>query len=181
MPLKPIPWNMYLGMGIASFLCLFIGLFPQTLYSLLPFPTDYVPYTPWHVLQASLLLGFTGLGFYFMRNVLHPKPRRNLDFDALYRVVAMGFYRLISVPLAFLDSIWNDVYEKIGLKGLWESAKATIVFDTRGIDGVLDGSARGVRGFGGVPGRLQTGRLQDYLTGVAALGLAIFALVWALW
>jgi multicomponent Na+:H+ antiporter subunit D len=181
MPLKPIPWNMYLGMGISSVLCLFTGLFPQTLYSLLPYPTDYVPYTAWHVLQASLLLGFTGLGFYYMRNVLHPKPGRNLDFDVLYRIIGRWFYRLVSVPLGFLDGLWNDVYEKVGLKGLWQTAMGTIVFDTKGIDGVLDGSARGVRGFGGVTGRLQTGRLQDYLTGVAALGLAIFALVWALW
>ena len=80
MPLKPIPWNMYVGMGISSFLCLFIGLFPETLYKLLPFPTEYTPYTSWHVLQSSLLLGFTGLGFYVMRKIIPPHPSRNLDF-----------------------------------------------------------------------------------------------------
>ncbi len=179
--LRPIPWNMYLGMGISSFLCLFIGLFPQTLYRLLPFPTDYAPYTPWHVLQACLILGFTGLGFYLMRKIIPPHPSRNLDFDFLYRAIGNGFVKLVSVPAAAIDNVWTDVYEKIGLKALIEAGWGTSVFDGKVIDGVLDGSARGVReGGGAAVARSQTGRLQDYLAAAVAVGLAVFAAVWFL-
>ena len=93
MPLKPIPWNMYLGMGISSVLCLAIGLFPGMLYKLLPFPTEYTPYTPWHLVQSSMLLGFTGLGFYLMRRIMPPHPSRNLDFDILYRALGRWFHQ----------------------------------------------------------------------------------------
>jgi multicomponent Na+:H+ antiporter subunit D len=179
MPLKPIPWNMYLGMGIASFLCLFIGLFPETLYKLLPFPTEYTPYTSWHVLQSSLLLGFTGLGFYLMRKIIPPHPSRNLDFDFLYRAIGRGFVKLVSFPAAAVDNVWTDVYEKIGLRGLIGLARGTNVFDGKVIDGVLDGSARSVREDGGAAvARTQTGRLQDYLAAAVALGLVIFVAVW---
>ncbi len=177
--LRPIPWNMYLGMGLSSFLCLFIGLFPQTLYSLLPFPTDYAPYTPWHVLQTCLLLGFTGLGFYLLRGIIPPHPSRNLDFDVLYRLVCRGFVALVSVPVAAIDNVWTDIYEKIGLKGLLGAGWATNVFDGKVIDGILDGSAKGVRDVGGqAVARSQTGRLQDYLTAAVVVGLVIFATVW---
>ena len=177
--LKPIPWNMYLGMGISSLLCLGIGLFPQTLYSLLPFPTDYVPYTPWHVVQACCILGFTGLGFYLMRKIIPPHPSRNLDFDFLYRLVGRGFVKLVSFPAAAIDNVWTDVYEKIGLKALIEAGLGTSVFDGKVIDGVLDGSARSVREVGGAGvARTQTGRLQDYLAAAVTIGLVIFAIVW---
>jgi len=179
--LKPIPWNMYLGMGIASALCLFIGLFPQTLYALLPFPTEYVPYTSWHVLQACLLLGFTGLGFSFMRKIIVPHPSRNLDFDFLYRAIGRGFVKLVSVPTAAVDNVWTDVYAKIGLRGLLAAGRGTSLFDGKGIDGVIDGSARGVReGGGATVARAQTGRIQDYLAAAVALGLLLFAAVWFL-
>ncbi|OLN25893.1 NADH-ubiquinone oxidoreductase chain L [Desulfovibrio sp. DV] len=179
--LKPIPWNMYAGMIISSLLCLGIGIFPQTLYGLLPFPTDYVPYTPWHVLQACLILGFTGLGFYLMRKIIPPHASRNLDFDMLYRLIGRGFVKLVSVPAAAIDNIWTDVYEKVGLKALIEAGFGTSIFDVKVIDGVLDGSARGVREVGGAGvARSQTGRLQDYLAAAVSIGLAIFAAVWFL-
>jgi multicomponent Na+:H+ antiporter subunit D len=179
MPLKPIPWNMYLGMGISSFLCLFIGLFPGTLYKLLPFPVEYTPYTGWHLLQSSLLLGFTGLGFYLMRRIIPPHPSRNLDFDFLYRAIGRGFVKLVSVPTAAVDNIWTDVYARVGLRGLLGLGHATNVFDGKVIDGVLDGSARIVREDGGATvARAETGRLQDYLAAAVALGLLIFVIVW---
>ncbi len=179
MSLKPIPWNMYLGMGISSLLCLFIGLFPRSLYKLLPFPTEYTPYTPWHVLQSSLLLGFTGLGFYLMRRIIPPHPSRNLDFDFLYRAIGRGFVKLVSVPTAAVDNIWAEVYARIGLRGLLSIGRGTNVFDGKVIDGVLDGTARAVREDGGAAvARTQTGRLQDYLAATVALGLVIFVVVW---
>jgi multicomponent Na+:H+ antiporter subunit D len=179
MPLKPIPWNMYLGMGIASLLCLFIGLFPQSLYKLLPFPTEYTPYTAWHVLQSSMLLGFTGLGFYLLRRIIPPHPSRNLDFDFLYRLIGRGFIKVVSVPAAAVDSFWTEVYARIGLRGLVGLGRGTSVFDSKVIDGILDGSARAVREDGGAAvARTETGRLQDYLALAMGLGVLIFVIVW---
>ena len=179
MPLKPIPWNMYLGMGISSLLCLLIGLFPKVLYRLLPFPVEYTPYTPWHVLQSSLLLGFTGLGFYLMRKIIAPHPSRNLDFDFLYRAIGRGFIKLVSVPTSVVDNFWSEVYARVGLQGLLSIGRGTNVFDNKVIDGVLDGSARAVREDGGATvARAETGRLQDYLAAAVALGLLVFVIVW---
>jgi multicomponent Na+:H+ antiporter subunit D len=170
---------MYLGMGISSVLCLFIGLFPRSLYRLLPFPVEYTPYTHWHVLQSSLLLGFTGLGFYLMRRIIPPHPSRNLDFDFLYRAIGRGFVKFVSVPTAAVDNVWSEVYARIGLRGLLGLGHATNVFDGKVIDGVLDGSAQAVREDGGAAvAGIQTGRLQDYLAAAVALGLLIFVIVW---
>jgi multicomponent Na+:H+ antiporter subunit D len=178
-PLKPIPWNMYLGMGISSLLCLLIGVFPQSLYRLMPFPVEYSPYTPWRLLQSSLLLGFTGLGFYLTRKIMAPHPSRNLDFDVLYRLIGRGFIKLVSVPAAFVDNIWTEVYARVGLRGLLSIGRGTNAFDGKVIDGILDGSARAVREDGGASlARLQTVRIQDYLAAAVALGAIVFVLAW---
>ncbi|HPH42652.1 MAG TPA: hypothetical protein PLL73_09380, partial [Syntrophorhabdaceae bacterium] len=50
-------------------------------------------------------------------------------------------------------------------------------FDRKVIDGVVDGSALGVRGFGGIIKKLQTGRIQAYM-GFAVLFIVL--LVWLL-
>jgi multicomponent Na+:H+ antiporter subunit D len=60
---KEAPLNMLLAMGITAFLCIFIGSFPGPLYSLLPYPVDYVPYTMPHVVGQTQLLFFSALAF----------------------------------------------------------------------------------------------------------------------
>lgn len=176
--LKPVPWNMYLGMGIGAFLCFWIGIQPGFLYHLLPNPVEYVPYTPWHVLQALLLLGFTGLGFYILRVRMTPEAKINLDFDYFYRLVGRGFLAICRVPVAALDDWWTEFYARVGLKGMLGAAAGTAWFDKAAIDGVVDGTALSVRRVGQGATLAQTGRLQDYLAAAVVVGLAIFALVW---
>lgn len=178
MDLKPIPINMYLAMAIAAVLCLMQGLFPQTLYALLPHPTHYVPYDAWKLLQASLLLGFTGLGFYFMRKIIQPHAGRNLDFDALYRVAGRALAALFTKPLAAIDNLWTHVYRQVGLRAMMGSARMAGIFDRKGIDTVVDGTAYSVRGIGRFSSWLQTGRLQDYLAWMTVAALVLFAVVW---
>ena len=50
-------------MAIAAALCIGIGVFPSALYSILPFPVTYVPYTEPHVLAQLQLLLFSALAF----------------------------------------------------------------------------------------------------------------------
>lgn len=82
------PLNMLLAMGIAAFLCIFIGVFPGTLYSILPYPVDYVPYTGAHVIDQLQLLGFSALAFtLLMLSGVYPAEIRsvNVDTDWFYR------------------------------------------------------------------------------------------------
>lgn len=82
------PKNMLIAMGIAAFLCIGIGIFPQPLYALLPHPVDYHPYTTYHVINQLQLLLFSALAFtWLMRSGVYPPELRstNLDFDFIYR------------------------------------------------------------------------------------------------
>jgi multicomponent Na+:H+ antiporter subunit D len=89
---KEAPFNMLLAMGIAASLCIGIGVAPQALYALLPYPVDYVPYTSSHVLSQLQLLIFSALAFaVLMRTGIYPPELRaiNLDFDWFYRRPAL--------------------------------------------------------------------------------------------
>jgi multicomponent Na+:H+ antiporter subunit D len=92
---KEAPVNMLLAMGIAAFLCIFIGSFPGLLYSLLPYPVDYVPYTAPHVVGQTQLLFFSALAFsLLLLSGIYPGEQRcvNLDFDWFYRKGSRLFY-----------------------------------------------------------------------------------------
>jgi multicomponent Na+:H+ antiporter subunit D len=85
---KEPPLNMLIAMGIAAFLCVFIGIFPQPLYSILPYPVDYVPYTAAHVVGQLQLLMFGALAFtlLILSGYYPPELRAiNLDTDWFYR------------------------------------------------------------------------------------------------
>jgi multicomponent Na+:H+ antiporter subunit D len=82
------PANMLVAMGITAFLCVALGVYPDPLYALLPFPVDYQPYTGAHVLAQLQLLIFSALAFsVLMWTRIYPPELRsvNLDFDWTYR------------------------------------------------------------------------------------------------
>ncbi|PLX45665.1 MAG: Na(+)/H(+) antiporter subunit D [Desulfobacteraceae bacterium] len=174
---KDAPWNMNLAMGIAAFLCFFIGIYPEYLYKMLPFPVNYHPYTSYHLAETMQLLGFTGLGFFIMVKKLKPKPKMNLDLDWFYRKGARVFMRFASRPVLSSDSWINDVYRSIGLRLTMALAKAISWFDWEGIDWTIDGSARGVVEGGNRLRSLMTGKIQHYIGGALALTFIILILV----
>lgn len=176
--LKKLPWNMYVAMSIAGFLCFFAGIRPEFLYKLLPNPLEYVPYTAWHVLQSMMLLCFTGLGFYVMRKKLTPEAKRNLDFDYLYRVIGRLVIAIAKKPIELIDNFWSEIYAKVGLKGMLGMASLTAWFDKAAIDGVVDGTALGVKRVGNSVSNVQTGNLQNYLAVAMIIGLLVFSVVW---
>ncbi|MFH1242518.1 MAG: Na(+)/H(+) antiporter subunit D [Pseudomonadota bacterium] len=114
---KEAPLNMLLAMGIAAFLCVFIGSFPGPLYSLLPFPVEYVPYTASHVLGQTQILFFSALAFTFLLlSGIYPAEQRcvNLDADWFYRKGGRLFYHVMDRGLNRL----NDLSERLFVGGL---------------------------------------------------------------
>ena len=171
------PWNMNLGMAIAAFLCFFLGVFPDYLYKMLPFPVHYHPYTAYHLAETMQLLGFTGLGFFIMVKKLKPKPKMNLDLDWFYRKGARVFMWIASRPVLSSNNWINDVYRSVGLRLTMAMAKAISWFDWEGIDWTIDGSARGVVEGGNRLRSLMTGKIQHYIGGALALTFIILILV----
>ncbi|MEL6347347.1 MAG: Na(+)/H(+) antiporter subunit D [Myxococcota bacterium] len=101
---KEAPWNMLAAMGIASALCILLGVFPNPLYARLPFPMvvdhghwviadsahhiQYHNYSLTHVITQLQLLMFAVLAFgVLMRMGIYPEEKRSvvLDFDWVYR------------------------------------------------------------------------------------------------
>jgi multicomponent Na+:H+ antiporter subunit D len=114
---KEAPANMLLAMGITAFLCIFIGSFPGPLYSLLPYPVDYVPYTAPHVVGQTQLLFFSALAFsLLLLSGIYPGEQRcvNLDADWFYRKGGRLFYYI-------MDKVFNGlcgVSERVFVGGL---------------------------------------------------------------
>ncbi|MDR1086278.1 MAG: Na(+)/H(+) antiporter subunit D [Deltaproteobacteria bacterium] len=179
--LKPIPANMYCGMAILAVLCVAQGLCPEILYRYLPRPeavSEFQPWTVWNVLQAVMLLGFSGLAFYFMRGVIAPHKALNLDFDLFYRLIGRSVLFFVCRPLAFFDGLWTNVWNTVGLRLLKAFGLGTSVFDKKAIDGVVDGSAKSVSFIGHLGALVQNGRLQEYLGLTVILALLIMAFFW---
>lgn len=85
---KEAPNNMLAAMFIASVLCIFIGSYPDLMYSLLPWENDYVPYDITHTLTQLQLLFFSALAFVWLnKKGLYPPELRsvNLDMEWFYR------------------------------------------------------------------------------------------------
>jgi multicomponent Na+:H+ antiporter subunit D len=178
--MKPIPWNMYAGMALAAILCIAQGVHPEMLYRYLPYAVEhpFEPWTAWHVLQALLLLGFSGLAVFLLRGLLVPHSGINLDLDYVYRLIGRGVLALVCRPFAWIDDRWTEVYRTIGLRSLMSLAGGSAWFDKQAIDGVVDGSASAVRGVGRLGAKMQNGNLQDYLALTTLFAVLVFAMIW---
>lgn len=105
---KEPPVNMLLAMGIASALCVGLGIFYQPLYNLLPFPVHYTPYSGGHVIGQLELLLFGALAFtlLILSGYYVPEVRsRNLDIDWTYRKLGSLAYRILDKGLNSLNYI----------------------------------------------------------------------------
>ena len=177
--LKPneAPWNMQLAMGMAAFMCFFLGVYPDYLYDMLPYAVTYHPYTSYHLAETFHLLGFTGLGFYLMVKYLKPHDVSNLDLDWFYRRGADWFMWVARKPVSATNEWVSNVYESIGLRLTMALARALSWFDWEGIDWALDGSARGVVKGGEQVRQFQTGKLQHYIGAAVALLFIVLIVV----
>ena len=121
---KEAPTSMLIAMGIAAVLCIGIGSFPQFLYNLLPYDTDYTPYDATHVLAQIQLLLFSALAFVWLKlSGIYPPELRSTNIDAewIYRKGLVVAGRQISVAVktciektyALLIALINRIYQTI--------------------------------------------------------------------
>tara|TARA_R110000868_G_scaffold11516_4_gene56334 strand:- start:18732 stop:20459 length:1728 start_codon:yes stop_codon:yes gene_type:complete len=88
---REAPVNMLMAMGLASLICIYIGVNYGVLYELVPYPEaalHYQPYTFDHIVgQMQLLLAAMFAFAFLLRMKWYPDEKRgiNLDFDWVYR------------------------------------------------------------------------------------------------
>jgi len=141
---REAPINMQLAMGFTAFLCIFIGVYPDPLYSLLPYEVVYKPYTMSHVIGQLQLLCFALLAFVvLMRTGIHPPEIRavNLDVDWIYRRLIPTLYTAISAKVfrsfLLLETMATTIIQ-ITIKGLYRlHGPETGVSRMRGVGGMV--------------------------------------------
>lgn len=82
---RPVPVTMYAAMGLAAAANIAIGVRPALLYDLMPTAVTFEPYTVKKLVEATILLGFTAVGFWLLRARLAPAAKFSLDTDWVYR------------------------------------------------------------------------------------------------
>lgn len=175
------PTNMLVAMAMAAVLCIAIGVFPQPLYALLPYPVDFEPYTGSHVTESLGILMFTGLGFILFLRALDPENTISLDTDWFYRKGARAFMWFAEKPLARYEQAVSNASETAALPLLNRAARAGLRIDVVAVDGVVNGVAHSILRGGGALRRLQTGVVTHYalamIVGVIA-ATVILAVAW---
>ncbi len=158
---KEAPLPMLVAMAIAAGLCIFIGLFPQYLYTLLPYEVTYQAWTTSHVLSELQLLLFATLAFVFLWvRGWYPaeKDETVLNIDWLYR---RGLPRLI---MAIFMPLWRIYVWGLG------RLKTNILNTLKQTDTTS-------RKIGAVSGHLSIGNATGLLIAIFALMLALGALL----
>ncbi|MEK6693008.1 MAG: Na(+)/H(+) antiporter subunit D [Nitrospirota bacterium] len=175
---KEPPLNMLIAMGIASLLCIFIGIFPNSLYTYLPYPVNYAPYTAQHVMSTLGILGFTALGFFMLLKQLDPEPTISMDTDWFYRKGSRVFMWLANKPIATLEYRFvGEIYEFIIQKPVLKIAHYLRVFDTEAVDGTVNGIGKFTVLWSKAMRLIQSGQIQQYAVFMVFGVLVILALV----
>ena len=102
---KDAPWNMGLAMVIFASLCILLGVFPEMLYALLPYPVDYQPYSVGKVLFYLQLLLFSGLAFFVLLPLMKRTMTISLDTDWFWRRAAVYVFRIIERILGSIGEV----------------------------------------------------------------------------
>jgi multicomponent Na+:H+ antiporter subunit D len=88
------PINMLIGMAAAAILCTLFGIAPSLLYTHLPYPVDYEPYTMYHLVETTQILVFTFVAFWILRTKLAGEETIALDTDWFYRKYSGEFRKI---------------------------------------------------------------------------------------
>ncbi|MCC7413697.1 MAG: Na(+)/H(+) antiporter subunit D [Gammaproteobacteria bacterium] len=94
--------NMAVAMVLFAVFCIALGVYPEPLYALLPYPVEFNAYSPGKVIFYLQLLLFSGLAFFLLLPAMKRTRTITLDFDWFWRVL---FFRAGSGALLALSSI----------------------------------------------------------------------------
>jgi multicomponent Na+:H+ antiporter subunit D len=108
---KDPPLTMKIAMLGAAALCVAIGVYPNLLYSILPFGgSGYQAYTPNTLLTTSIVLGAAVLTFFTVgRKYLAPHETRLRDFDAGYVALGHGVIAFAGDLQAAFGSVYGFI------------------------------------------------------------------------
>lgn len=171
------PRNMLVAMGIAAVICIGIGVFPNALYAILPYPVDYHPYTPAHVSGSLNILLFTALGFFMFLKYLDPEKTISLDTDWLYRRGAAVVLWLAHHPVVHYEKVASNLSNSIVLPSIHTGAKIGLWIDTHVIDGFVNGLAKNIIRSAQRIRHLETGVMSHYALGMC-LGIVLSVVVY---
>ena len=98
---------MRLAMIFFAMLCIGIGIWPDSLYVLLPYAVAYVPYTSEHVVHMLQLLLFSGLAFFLMLPLMRRTLTITIDVDWFYRLLGpKAFDKVIEWTEGARSAFW---------------------------------------------------------------------------
>jgi len=90
------PLNMRVAMVILASLCIGLGVWPEPLYAILPYPVNFIPYTADHVIKMLQLLLFAGLAFFLFLPLMKRTLTLTLDVDWFYRRAGLRIARVLA-------------------------------------------------------------------------------------
>ena len=98
-------------------ICIALGVTPEPFYELLPFSTNYQPYTVPHVINQLQLLLFAGLSFFLALPLMKRTLTISLDWDwfyrqfghSVFRFMTRGFLELRKNVLDFSISLFKNI------------------------------------------------------------------------
>jgi len=106
--------SMLLAMAFMSFMCIFLGVYPQPLYNILPFDVHYQAYTFNHTIAQLQLLMLSALAFFLFLPLLKRTETISIDTDWFYRKGGRLFFRIVDKSFNGL----NKSCERIFVNGL---------------------------------------------------------------
>lgn len=105
--------SMLVAMGFMSFLCIFLGVYPDPLYKILPFEMEYYhAYSFSHVATQLQLLMYSALVFFLFLPLLRRTETIALDTDWFYRKGGNLLYNLFDRGLNGINSLSEQFFVK---------------------------------------------------------------------
>lgn len=112
------PKHMLAAMALLSFICVFLGVYPQPLYAILPYPVDFHAYTLEHTLNQLQLLMFSALAFFLLLPLLKRTKTISLDADWVYRMGTKGFVAVTDRVLNGLNNWAQRIFGERAMEQL---------------------------------------------------------------
>jgi len=102
--------GMLIAMGFMAFMCIFLGLYPQPLYNVLPYEVPYQAYTFTHVIAQLQLLMLSALVFFLFLKLLKRTETISIDTDWFYRKGGRLFYYVMDKALNGINSVSERIF-----------------------------------------------------------------------